>query len=226
MSIQSLSLFFTIFVTSLCSWAQRENCSWQEFTESQARVAFVQDGDTLALWDSKGVRRNARLVGIDTPETYFLGKSQGSWAKEASDRLKELLPRGTRVSIAFDIERCDTGGRLLVHVFSGGVHLNRLMMEEGWAVNYCVAPNEMFCKEFGDIATQNLVEGVGFLGDPSVRLPYLFRSEERETEFHYFVGNRLTKDVYKSSNMDKVPIGERILFYSRRHIRRPYKMAN
>lgn len=223
-------VFIAAILFVLETYAQRADCKRDSFPNNLAHVSSVQDGDTLALVDELGIRHRARLVGIDTPETFFLGMSQGEWAKSASRRLKEILPKGTQVQLIFDQQNCDANERLLVHLFyetvHEKVHVNRLMIEEGWAVNYCVAPNELFCKDFGDLVSMNISKKNGFLSDASVELPYIFRSENRETPFIYFVGHLDTKEVVSSLNISQIPIDKRVFFYSRRHIQLPYSLGS
>lgn len=200
-------------------------CSWERFKDQEGRVAGVQDGDTLTLLDQSGFKHKARLVGIDTPEVYYYGKSQGDWARRASLRLKELLPKGSRVTLVFDRQKCDFNGRLLVHVFFQSSHINQMMIEEGWAINYCVAPNELYCTQFGELVRKNQDSGRGFLRDPSVEIPYLFRVQVRQPNFHYHVGSLYSKRVVPSSDLGQIPIDQRIIFYSSRYIRPPYYLS-
>ena len=100
-------------------------------TRHLAGDAVVNDGDTVTL---KGQR--IRLRGIDAPEynqtcekggaTYACGRA----AREALIRLAS----GAAVDCA-GWER-DRYGRLLAVCKSGGVDLNRRLVEDGWAVAY------------------------------------------------------------------------------------------
>ncbi|MGE3387632.1 MAG: thermonuclease family protein, partial [Bdellovibrionales bacterium] len=163
--------------------------------------------------------------GIDTPETHFNDKSQGEWAFRAAARLKQLLPKGAEVQVELDRFACDSRGRTLAYVHKNGVNLNRLMIEEGWAVNYCVAPNFKHCEEYGAVVEKNIVQKRGFLADPGVQLPYLFREQGRENDFEYYIGDMHTKLVISSAKMDDIPVAQRVFFYSARRIRPPYRLA-
>ncbi len=60
---------------------------------------------------------SVRLLGIDTPETNYYGRSQGEHAGNATDFLKELVSAGDIVRIESDQEERDKYGRILGYVF-------------------------------------------------------------------------------------------------------------
>jgi micrococcal nuclease len=215
---------FLIVSLSNSAWAFRD-CAWKEFKDKKAQIAGTQDGDTLTLLSSNGVKQNVRLLAIDTPESYFRGHTQGEWAQKARLRLRELLPRGTEVSVQLDRIYCDANNRLLAYIFVNEQNVNQLMVQEGWAVNYCVSPNEFYCKEFGLLAEDNWTQRRGFLGDESIDLPYIFREKKSTgTPFNYFVGDISTKLVYSNKDMEKIPVGQRVFFYNAKNIRPPYRL--
>lgn len=102
-------------------------------TTTQAEPAFavarVADGDTIELEDG----RRVRLVQIDAPEHV-----DECYGQEATARLRELLPAGTRVTLERDrrLDDTDEHGRLLRYVHDGPRNLNLLLVRRGAAAPY------------------------------------------------------------------------------------------
>jgi len=199
-------------------------CDADKLRRGDVVVAYTGDGDTLALRTGDGTIVKTRLAGIDTPETHFNKTDQGPWAFEAATRLKELLPKGTRVRLELSGSPCDSHNRTIAHVFAGETHVNRQMVSEGWAVNYCVAPNYEYCEDFRELVDENIRLKRGFLADPSVKLPYIFRIESYGGEPRYFVGDIDSKKVSPARFIDRVTISQRVFFYSQRRVTPPYRM--
>lgn len=108
-----------------------------------ARVIRVTDGDTIKVrLLPAGPRRDVRLIGIDTPEVYG-GVDCGG--PQASQSLKRMLPRGTRVRMLSDTSQQlkDRYGRLLryVHKAGSGRDMNRAQVYKGWARVYVYGGN-------------------------------------------------------------------------------------
>jgi len=101
------------------------------------KVKFVYDGDTILLENGKKVR----LLGIDAPEIdHEAGKSEfmAIPAREFNIRLL----KNARVSLEYDRERKDHYGRHLAYVFlDGNTMLNGLLLREGLAHVFSIAPN-------------------------------------------------------------------------------------
>src|SRR5689334_10250621 len=154
-----------------------------------AEVVRTVDGDTLRVRDERGVIHPVRMLSIDTPETHFLGASQGYWAEVAAARLSELLPDGSEVEIQTDEQPFDTYGRVLGYVLSRGRLINRQMPEEGLATTYIVAPNLRYAQELSEAARQSFYERRGMFSDPSVLLPYEFRWRMRGRSSAKLVGS-------------------------------------
>jgi endonuclease YncB( thermonuclease family) len=95
-----------------------------------ARVAYVVDGDTIALTTGAHVR----FLQIDTPEL----ASNECYATQARGLLESLLPAGARVTLRKDpaLEQVDRYGRLLRYVYRGGTNLNVEMVRRGAAAPY------------------------------------------------------------------------------------------
>ena len=212
--------------TSL-SWASTSKCNsrdWQNVESVSAEIERVVDGDTVKITYHEQTY-NIRMLSIDTPETHFMGKSQGYWGDQAADHLASLLPVGSQVEIVFDHEKCDRYGRLLAYVFKKGMNINFEMAKSGLAVTYCIAPNVLFCKEFGDATDENSKKHRGIFGDSSLELPYEWRRQVSHCPHEKYVGNMESKLVYPPGSLDRVPVGKRIFFMTRQEVTAPYSFA-
>lgn len=84
-------------------------------TANEATIERVIDGDTVDVRiDGKTTR--IRLLNIDTPETKNPQGPVECLGSEASEFTERLLPKGTKVSLDYDVEREDRYGRTLAHV--------------------------------------------------------------------------------------------------------------
>ncbi len=94
---------------------------------SPARIAWVIDGDTVAL--AGGAR--VRLVQIDAPEVVE-GECYG---RAARAELLRLAPAGSSVRLEDDprLDRVDRYGRLLRYLFRGSVNVNLELVRRGAA---------------------------------------------------------------------------------------------
>jgi micrococcal nuclease len=93
----------------------------------EARVAFIIDGDTLALANG----RRVRLLQIDTPEV----AEDECYADEATRELEAMLPPGARIRLEADppLDRIDRYGRLLRYVHRSGTNVNLELVRRGAA---------------------------------------------------------------------------------------------
>jgi micrococcal nuclease len=93
----------------------------------RARVAWVVDGDTIAL--ASGAR--VRLLQVDTPEP---GTGE-CWSRAAARELRRLLPAGAQVVLEPDprLDAVDAYGRLLRYVWRGGRNVNLELVRRGAA---------------------------------------------------------------------------------------------
>jgi len=94
------------------------------------RVAYVIDGDTIAL----ATGAHVRFLQIDTPEL----SSNECYATQARGVLESYLHPGSRVRLRRDpaLDRVDRYGRLLRYVYLGGTNLNVAMVRRGAAAPY------------------------------------------------------------------------------------------
>jgi len=105
-------------------------------SQEQFAVAKVVDGDTIKLATGEKVR----FLNIDTPEV-------GQYLHdEATSRLKELIGNSS-VTLEPDRTNRDKYGRLLRYVYCDGTMLNLVMVREGYARAYYVAPDDKHLEE-------------------------------------------------------------------------------
>ncbi len=98
----------------------------QQSESRSARVAYVVDGDTLAL---EGIEPRIRLWGVDAPERGELG------AGAATNALRQLSDNQLVSYIEKDRDRY---GRIVARIFlSDGREVNRLLIEQGVTQEYC-----------------------------------------------------------------------------------------
>ncbi|MBC1373810.1 thermonuclease family protein [Listeria booriae] len=107
----------------------------------------VVDGDTLKV-NYQGQEKTIRLLLMDTPESVKPGTPVQPFAKEASERMKQLV-WNKALTIEFDVgERNDKYGRLLAYVYADGVMLQKTLIQEGLArVAYVYPPNTRYLSE-------------------------------------------------------------------------------
>ena len=113
-------------------------------------IVRVVDGDTVVAHLPGGDER-VRLIGIDTPETVDPRKPVQCFGREASNRTKALLPKGTPIRLERDAEARDRYGRLLAYVFRSGdgTFVNLALAEEGFAHQLTIPPNVAYADRFG-----------------------------------------------------------------------------
>lgn len=220
--VKSTSAVGTMASRSLCR-AQ----DWAGVESVEGSVVRPVDGDTV-IANLRGREYSIRMLSIDTPETHFQGRSQGYWGEEAARFLANQLMPGAAMKVEFDSEPCDRYGRLLGHVFrrEGTNHwenVNRSMVAGGYAVNYCIYPNQAHCDIYGELAQAAHDAGRGFFGDNSTEIPYIWRQEQRNEAPTKYIGDIRTHETFQPGNFERVEIGARIFFMRRSDIRDPYE---
>lgn len=119
-----------------CLAAQAGVCALDRAHETGV-VERVFDGDTIRLQDGRSVR----LIGINTPEIDHRSGMAEPFARQARERLAQLLGRAP-VRLRFDEERRDHYGRQLAHVFNAdGVNLTEQLIREGFGFFISLPPN-------------------------------------------------------------------------------------
>lgn len=106
-----------------------------------AEVASITDGDTFRTTDGTRIR----IIGVDTPER------DDCYFSEASAHLAALIPPGTKVRLAYDVERLDRFGRTLAYVYrpNDALFVNLAMARDGYALQLTIPPNVAHAEEFG-----------------------------------------------------------------------------
>jgi micrococcal nuclease len=116
---------------------------------SRATVTRVVDGDTIHV--SIGRRdETVRFIGINTPETVDPRSPVECFGEEAHRHTEQLLPEGTAVRLARDVEARDRYGRLLAYVYrvKDGLFVNLALAEDGYADLLTYPPNIAHVDDF------------------------------------------------------------------------------
>lgn len=132
-------------------------------------VIKVADGDTITIRnETDRSTTRVRFLCIDAPE-----KSQEKWGKISTDRLKELLPLYSKVTLIGS--KLDMYNRTLAEVVnSNGTNTNLQMMEEGMVVFY---PYQKGCKEFRDMEAKAQKGKKGVWQDKNFEKPWDYRKK-------------------------------------------------
>jgi micrococcal nuclease len=138
-------LLLVIILTSSTSgctdWFGRLAGEWREVVQAgaqptvaglEARVASVQDGDTITLVGGQRVR----YLGLDTPEL----AGEQAYARAAAERNSQLV-RGRVVVLESDADERDRFGRLLRHVWVDGELVSAVLVREGLGFAQLLPPN-------------------------------------------------------------------------------------
>lgn len=190
----------------------------------KSTVVRTVDGDTIkARIGTKEL--SIRFLSIDTPESHYMGRSQGVWADRATEKLGELLPEGAAITIELDKEVCDRYGRLLGYVFRGNQNINKAMLESALAVNYCISPNMKYCEAFADVVQEQVDAREGIFGDSSLELPYEWRRIQSDRPYEKFMGDIRSHEVLEPGPVNRVAIADRVFFFEERDIKKPYFKA-
>ena len=108
--------------------------------EYKAIIRRVVDGDTVDVTLDLGFdilyNNRIRLLGIDTPESRTRDLEEKALGLAAKDRVKELCPVGSTVSIITTKDGRGKFGRILGEIFVEEQSVNKLLVEEGHAVEY------------------------------------------------------------------------------------------
>jgi micrococcal nuclease len=102
-------------------------------TRTTCTVTHISDGDSLVCSPLGRVR----LLLIDAPEL-----SDGTVGRSAREKLRSLMPVGTKVIAETDVRVTVQFGRELAYLFlPGGVMVNELMAQSGYATTLVYPPN-------------------------------------------------------------------------------------
>ena len=110
--------------------------------EYKAIVRRVVDGDTMDVTLDLGFsilyNNRIRLYGINTPESRTRDLEEKKRGLAAKDRVKELCPVGSSITLKTTKDGRGKFGRILGEIFVPGAvqSINQLLVEEGHAVEY------------------------------------------------------------------------------------------
>ena len=113
-------------------------------------VSKITDGDTFYVMTKNSEKFKIRLIGIDAPESYNVGKKfrKEYFGKEAKIFVTNLL-KNKKVKLIFDVQKNDRYGRILAYAYlENGVFLNQYLVENGFAVVATFPPNVKFVEVF------------------------------------------------------------------------------
>lgn len=110
------------------------------------------DGDTLhvsPLSNGNGLRAGrdttVRLLGIDTPESVKPGTPVECFSQDASRRLAELLPVGSRGWAVRDTDLLDQYDRTLLYLWNqDGTFVNLALVRGGYGTAVLYEPNDLY----------------------------------------------------------------------------------
>ena len=108
--------------------------------EYRATIRRVVDGDTVDVTLDLGFNilynSRIRLLGIDTPESRTRDLEEKARGLAAKDRVKELCPVGSSVTLKTTKDGRGKFGRILGEIFVGDINVNQQLVSEGHAVVY------------------------------------------------------------------------------------------
>jgi endonuclease YncB( thermonuclease family) len=126
--------------------------------DAHVRIKHIIDGDTVVLVNGERLR----LIGIDTPEIGYKGKSSQAGAISARNFLRELLDEREVYSLSYGAERQDRHGRTLGHLFLGdGRNLQALLLAGGYATPLNMPPNIVFSDCYQQQANKAMQDRLG-----------------------------------------------------------------
>ena len=140
MKTQLIFLFTFLF---FFAQAQLQENTWY-------KVSKITDGDTFYVMTKNSEKFKIRLIGINAPESYNVGKKfrKEYFGKEAKIFVTNLL-KNKKVKLIFDVQKTDRYGRILAYAYlENGVFLNQYLVENGFAVVATFPPNVKFVEVF------------------------------------------------------------------------------
>jgi micrococcal nuclease len=161
--------------------------SFSASTALASEVISVGDGDTLKVVEN-GENLTIRLACIDAPESVQPG------GKTSTNRLKELVPVGTEVTVkTVDTDRY---GRTVGVINKGNLNINLTMVQEGQAVVYRkYLSNCPDSQRYIDAENKAKQKGIGFWKTKNAVMPWDWRKGVRGNS-----ANNSTKTPKTNSN--------------------------
>lgn len=138
--------FFCLRNNPLQNDFKYEDINWKDTIPfippiTSGKVIKVYDGDTITIvsklpyHDANDMYRfSIRLIGIDAPEIHGQSVKEKELAILARDTLKNMI---LNKSVTLENKAIDKyGGRLLADVYCNGVHINKWLLENNYAIPY------------------------------------------------------------------------------------------
>lgn len=180
------------------------------------KVLSIHDGDTITVsLASQTKKEKVRLLGVDTPEVDFNGKSQGAVAEMARDYLKSILPLNSTIQIELPKSGLDSNGRYLGKIIYNGVDLNLEMLKAGMGAVYFIYPyDKKTAIEYMNASEIAASSELGIFSDKFKTAPfgYMFRQMTKGIPGTNFVADFETKKLYSSKDIELVPHYHRVFF--------------
>ena len=167
--ITFIGLIITISIFG-ANYSNKTNHSTKEIpkinSEEYYKVVKVLDGDTFdILIDNNKIR--VRMLGIDTPEIKDKRKTVQCFAKNASEKTKELI-LNNEVRLLTDISQgiLDKYNRVLAYVYTeDGILINSYLISNGYAHEYTYRITYEKQIEFKKLETEARINKQGLWGD-------------------------------------------------------------
>jgi micrococcal nuclease len=146
--------------------ANRAEAGHQDDRGPVVTVSRVVDGDTIEIAPAVDGLTEARLIGVDTPETKDPRTGVQPYGEKAY-RFTASTLEGEEVSLEFDVERIDRYGRLLAYLWlPDGRMFNEvlLLLKEGYAQVATFPPNVRYVERFEEAQREAREAGRGLWG--------------------------------------------------------------
>ena len=119
---------------------------------ANCQITHVVDGDTLDLKCEGRQTERIRLMGYDTPETYYADcPAEKRLGDEATERLRTLSASQPVTRVARN--GTDRYDRTLATIWLGGIDLAETMVSEGLAVRYTGGKRINWCERLANSGT-------------------------------------------------------------------------
>ncbi len=149
-----------------------------------AQVRYVLDGDSFILADG----RQARLIGVNAPELGKDGAPGQPLAKQARNRLSQLI-KGQTLTLSRGRERQDHYGRWLVHArLADGASVEEILLREGLAWAIAIPPNLDRLDSLLKAETEARAAGRGVWGEAAYAPKPASALTEKDTGFGFIEG--------------------------------------
>ena len=147
--IAFLALIGGLFATY---WPQPASTTDASNASAECRITHIVDGDTVDLKCNGRQTERIRIMGYDTPETYYANcPSEKRLGDEATERLRTLAASQPVTHVARN--GADRYDRTLATIWLGSTDLAETMVSEGLAVRYTGGQRINWCERLADSGT-------------------------------------------------------------------------